>query len=187
MKNNLLFSIVLVGSIWSCNSTPGELDKNKETAYFPLKEFIEVQALKLDGHTIRKQVQINGQSEKIESRLTEDELIKELEFFIKADISSASLASSYETQRSEEFLIHQLKPGENGRIQKIVVKYQGDKVREISFHAKTENMIYASESRGVLSTHAETGLIDHYTIDNTQEVVFLKSNKLLIFGSVFPS
>ncbi len=129
-------------------------------------------------------VVINGEKETSEIIRNEDDWLQELDFFIGADINTNALSQSYITERSAEALIHTLKDGEIGRIKKIVVKYDGSRVKSVSFHAKTENLIYTSETRGVLFTQASTGNLDNYVIENTQEVVFLKPNRLVITASV---
>lgn len=183
MKKPILYISILV-ACWSCQTEDQGQKSKSEPAYFPLKEFVEVQAAKSSGKSIRKMVVINGEKETSEIVRNENDWLQELDFFIGADINTNALSQSYNTERSPEALIHTLKDGENGRIKKIVVKYEGGQVKSVSFHAKTENLIYTSETRGVLFTQAITGNLDNYVIENTQEVVFLKPNRLVVNASV---
>jgi hypothetical protein len=180
----LWIGLTLWISLWSCQPGNSNQPGNEGSAFFPLKEYVEVQAEKLNGKTIRKRLIINGEQEEVEVVRSEEDWIQELDFFLDADINTKALSQSYDSQRSQEYLIHTLKEGENGRIKKIVVQYNEDKVKAISFHALTDNLIYSSETRGVIYTHSETGLLDHYIVENTQEVILLKPNKLIIYGSV---
>jgi hypothetical protein len=184
VAKSLLYLTVLLLSLGSCQPEGQRGTANSESVYFPLREFVEVQAAKAKGKTIRKSVIINGEREVLEIVRNEEDWLQELDFFINADINTNALSQSYATERSEEALIHTLKEGENGRIKKIVVKYEGDRVKSISFHAKTENLIYTSETRGVLFTHAISGDLDNYNVENTQEVVFLKPNRLVVSASI---
>jgi hypothetical protein len=183
MKNTIL-KLSVIFSLFSCQT--GEISRIEDNgpAYFPIKEYVEVQATRLDGKTVRKRVVINGEHEDVEITRQKEDWLQELDFFLDADINTNALSQSYETQRSQEYLIHTLKDGENGRIKKIVVQYEGENVRSVSFHAKTENLIYTSETRGVIYTHAETGQLDHYVVENVQEVVFLKPNRLVVNAAV---
>jgi hypothetical protein len=65
-----------------------------------------------------------------------------------------------------------------------VFRYQGEKVKEISFQAETDNFFYNSKTRGVIYTHSETGLLEQINIEAIQTVVFLAPNKMVIKASV---
>ncbi len=176
------FSILILAN--SCAVDQNREPGNSEPAYFPLKEFIEVQAKRLDQKGISKLVEIKGTLQKVEEKLSEEEWLLELDLFLQADINKSALGQSYDIHRSEEYLIHELKPGENGKIKKLVFRYEGDQVKEISFQAETDNMFYNSKTRGVLYTHSKTGLLEQINIEAIQKVVFLTPNKMVIKGSV---
>ncbi|PSL00493.1 hypothetical protein CLV48_11545 [Cecembia rubra] len=175
---------ILLTLLWGCNigSESGKID---EPGFFPVKEYVEVHASKLEGKTLYKEVTINGETEKTEGPVTVDELMKELDFFIKADINSPALADSYETERSRRYLIHTLKEGAKGKVKKIVVQYYDEDVKEISFHMKTENPFYESETRGVLLWHASMWVIHQYNIEHYQKVIFMKPNRMFIKGDIW--
>ncbi|MDO9552740.1 hypothetical protein [Rhodonellum sp.] len=181
------FSLILVVFLLGCN---GGKDQAKvldtEPAYFPIKEFIEDQAKRLDKKGVRKRIEIKGKSQDVEKTLTTEDWLVELDFFVKADINRSSLANSYKTQRSEKFLIHELKPGEKGKVKKIVVGYEDKLIKQISFQMETDDTFYHSGTRGVLYTHSETGLLDQFSIEGTQKVIFFSPNKITVKASVNP-
>ena len=184
MKLKIYSSSMLILSIlWSCTNI-SDSNRAVETNYFPVKEFVEVQIPKLNGKSVIKEININGEKEKSKKTPTQEEWIKELDFFLQADINSPVLSDSYDTQRSEKYLIHELREGEKGKIKKIVVQYMDEQVKELSFVLKTENPFYSSQTRGVLMFHGLTGEIDQYVLESIQEVVFSKPNKMIVRASI---
>jgi hypothetical protein len=175
----VLISLTLLGCA-SDNKT-GNLS---ETVYFPMKDYIEVTALGLDGKGIIKELNVNGEKEIIKDTLTSNLWLEELDFFKKADISRPSLSGSYETQKSADYLIHKLKEGEKGEVQRIVIKYEDGVIKEVSFFIKNSNLFYNSETRGVIFNQSQTGKLDHFVVETIQKVIFLKPNKMMVSASV---
>jgi hypothetical protein len=169
-------------TIWSCGENTNLA--NEEAIYFPLKDYIEVKTQNLDSTYVVKEITINGEKERVEKIMGTEDWIRELELFTQADLNRPSLAKSYETKRSKEYLIHELKPGEKAKIQKVVVRYEDEIIKELSFHAKSENPFYQSETRGVLFNRSNTGDLDHYILDSYQKVVFMKPNRMVIRASI---
>lgn len=155
-----------------------------KAAYFPLADYIEVNAEDLVGKTLIKEVIVNGENEKLRTKPNAEVWLEELDFFLKADINTASLANSYETTKQGDNLTHELKPGERNKVKRISVKYYNENIREISFLMETKNPFYTSTTKGVLIHHGENGEIDQYSIENVQDVLFAKANKMIIFGSI---
>ena len=182
MKNSLIAVLVSI-TLFGCVAE-NKKGNDSETVYFPMKDYIEVTALSLEGEGIIKELNLNGEKETIRDTLTAEKWLEELDFFIKADISRPSLAGSYETQRSPEYLIHSLKEGEKGEVQKIVVKYEDEVIKEVSFSIKNSNLFYTSETRGVIFNQSLTGKLDHFVVETMQKVIFLKPNKMIINASV---
>lgn len=178
-----LSSLLVLSMCWSCSNI-SDSAKGVETSYFPIKEFVEAKIPVIEGKTLRKEININGKNETTTDIPNAEEWLKELDFFLQADINKAVLANAYETERSEKFLIHELKEGEKGKVKKLVIQYLNGEVKQISFNALTKNPFYSSKTRGVLVLHSETREIDQYTIENIQEVVFSKPNKLVISATV---
>ena len=121
-----------------------------EPIYFPLKDYFEVKAIELDGKSVLKEITVNGKKERTQNTLDSDGWLKEFEFFIQADINTPSLAAAYETRKSEKAIIHELKPGEKGKIQRIVVNFDGKEVKNISFVSRSSNLFYTTETKGIL-------------------------------------
>lgn len=182
MKYYLL--LISLGVLISGCSGGGTNSDESEPVYFPLKDYFEVQALKLDGKGIVKEITINGEKERIQEFLDSEGWLKEFEFFMRADINRPSLAGAYETKRSEKAIIHQLKPGEKGKTQRIVVNFDGKEVKDISFISRTSNLFYTTETKGILYNQSLTGKLDSYLVETMQKVVFLKPNKMLISVSI---
>lgn len=183
-KTFRLLPLLSLWLFWSC-SQPSENALENAPGYFPMKEYFEVEAGKIQGVKLAKEVAINGKKEYSEQELNGAEWVKEFEFFIQADINKPTLSSAYDTKRSAEYLIHELKEGEKGKVKKIVVRYQGDIIRSISFHTKTENIFYSSEIRGTVFNTVD-GIFDHYTIESFQEIPFMKPNKMIVHGALKP-
>jgi hypothetical protein len=176
-------SLLIMSVLWSCTNI-SDSTSTEDSAYFPVKEFIEVKIPKLEGKSVLKEININGEKERSETTPTMDEWMKEFDLFIQADINRPVLSGAYDTQRSEKYLIHSLKEGEKGKIKKIVVQYVGEHISQLSFISKTENPFYSSQVRGVLMFHGLTGEIDQYSLENIQEVVFSKPNKMIVSASI---
>lgn len=182
LKQNFI-AVLICLIAWGCSSE-NEAGKQSETVYFPLKDYIEVTALGLEGVGIIKELNVNGEKEIIRDTLMSENWLKELDFFIKADINRPSLSGSYETRRSPEYLTHKLKEGEKGEVQRIVVKYEDEVIKEVSFVIKNSNLFYNSETRGVIFNRSLTGKLDHFVVETVQNVIFLKPNKMIVNASV---
>jgi hypothetical protein len=155
-----------------------------QNIYFPLKDYIEELALNLHGNVLLKEVIVNGEKEEIIDTLTSENWLKELDFFLQADINRPSLAAAYETQKNDQEIIHQLKKGEKGRVQRIVVNYNADEVKDITFISKSSNLFYTTETKGIIYNRSQEGKIESYVVETTQKVVFLKPNKMSVTGYI---
>ncbi|UJP66524.1 hypothetical protein [Mongoliitalea daihaiensis] len=167
----------------SCNPESRERSE-VETAYFPIQEFVEVLANKLDGQTVSRQATVNGSQERSEDVFALEDWLNEFDFFIQNDINKPALAAAYENTRSLEYLIHELKEGEKNKTQKVVVRYEDGKVKELSFFEKKENFFYTSEIRGAMFFNSGTEQLSHYVIETAQDVIWSKPNRMVIQGYI---
>jgi hypothetical protein len=175
---SLLFLFIV-----SCTESNKSVQES-DVIYFPLKDYIEVLALKLDGSVLVKEVNFNGKKESFIDTLNTENWLKELDFFIQADINRPSLAAAYETQKNERAIIHELKEREKGRVKRIVVNYRGGEIKDITFISKSSNLFYTTETKGIIYNQSLNGKFDSYMVETSQKVVFFKPNKMIVIGSV---
>jgi hypothetical protein len=168
----------------ACGSSNVENSVKEDVVYFPLKDFIEVKAKFLDNQKLLKKSTINGKEQVVEKVLKEEDWLNELDIFIRSDIDNPSLRKSYETKRSEDFLVHQLKEGEKSKVKNISIKYSEGKIIAISVHLKEDNMFYSSDMRASIFMNAMDDSFFQFFIYGTQEVLFLSKNNLRIEGIV---
>jgi hypothetical protein len=119
-----------------------------------------------------------------EKVLTEEEWLNELDIFIRSDIDNPSLRQSYDTKRSEDFIIHELKKGEKSKVKNISVKYSEGKIVALSVYVKEDNFFYCSDMRAAIFLNANDDSFFQYIIYGTQEVPFLSRNKMYLEGTV---
>ncbi|MGY6522035.1 MAG: hypothetical protein ACXIUD_09920 [Mongoliitalea sp.] len=180
---NLFLLLTLSCFILSCDPSTRERS-GEEPAYFPVKEFVEVLAEKLDSKTVSRQVTVNGERERSEELFLVEDWLNEFDFFLQNDINRPALAAAYESARSPEYLIHELKEGEKNKTQKVVVRYEEGKVKELSFFEKKENFFYTSEIRGAMFFNSGSEELSHYVIETAQDVIWSKPNRMVVQGYV---
>lgn len=178
--NYIAVLILLIVGCTESNKTVQE----SEVLYFPLKDYVDVLALKLDGRVLNKEVTFNGEKETFIDTLNSENWLQELDFFIQADINKPSLKSAYDTQKTDRAITHQLKKGEKGKTKKIVVNYRGGEVKDITFISSSSNLFYTTETKGIIYNQSLNGEFDSYMVETTQKVIFFKPNKMIVIGSV---
>ncbi|GGF34738.1 hypothetical protein [Echinicola rosea] len=181
--------MLLLGLLFSCDNgekqplaNPTQIDK-----YFPLKSFVVNQLDELKDHKVRKTTMINGTEEAMEVTLSKEQWRKELDAFIQADINKAANSTAYEEQKNGKENIYRLKPEAKGNIKEIKVTYLSantDKVKQVTFLAKSKNLFYESSTKGTLTIDESTGVISTYSVAGTQKVWFLSPNEILVKGNV---
>lgn len=160
---------------------PTQIDK-----YFPLKDFVENQILLLDGSKVKKSISIKGQVENTTLEMDAEAWRRELDIFIQSDINKASLATAYETEKTESLIIHMLKPGEESHLQEIRVAYEDGQVRQVNFHSSRDDFFYSTGSEGELVIDSSSGKIQAYRVIGTQNTWFISPNEMIIEGEVLP-
>ena len=167
----------------ACDSARKEV-KMEKLPYFDLKGFMDLEIAKLEGVTVTKISRINGQEKTSELVLSTQEWKEELQAFYEADINKPSLALSYSTDAHYEYLIHELLPNEKGKVKEIKIKYNNNYPSSITFRIKDENLFFSTATLGEFYLNQLTQKLDHYSIETTQKVVFLKPTNIKISGVV---
>lgn len=187
MKIHLkLIAGLLFWAAFACTPKPEASPQAKmETLpYFDLAGYIEQQIPKVEGAKVSKISRVQNQEEKIEVVYSVQDWREELDIFFQADINRPSLAQSYDTQTKNSYLIHTLLPGEKGKVKEITVRYEKDKPTAITVKLVEENMYYTSTTIGQVYFNIETMTLDHYSVESTQKIWFLKPNNMKIMGVV---
>lgn len=176
-----------MSAFFSCGTEEEALIKNPTQIdqYFPISDFINQQISRLDGYAVKKTVVMNGEGHEVDQVLFERDWREEFDWFIQSDINKASLAQSYETEKTEHVTRHILKPGEIGVLKQMEVLYENGEVKEINFTTSKENTFYCSNSYSRITT-GNDGLIDSYSLESNQKVWFLSPNEMKVNSQVIP-
>lgn len=183
-------SIVCIGLFswiaFSCGVSEQKLSPDK-LPYFDVKSFLQLQIDNLgDSAKVVKTSRINGKEEFIELNYSTQDWREEFDAFFKADINIPALAYSYSTETKMDYLIHELLPGARGKVKELKIKYVKELPAELSFKMEEKNLFFSSVTLGALYFNQLTQRIDHYSIETTQKVVFLKPSNIKIQGVVQP-
>lgn len=187
MKYRLVAALILfVGSLTSCENTPGIASPEKMDVlpYYDLKGFIENELPKLDGMTVSKISRVNGVQERSEGIYSLDEWKEELDAFLEADINKPSMIDAYTTEVEKDILIHRAKPGTQTQIKEIKVRIVDDKPIWVTFKGSSESMFYTSFINGGIYMNNRENRIDHYELESTQKIWFLKPNNMKVQAAV---
>lgn len=182
-KIRLVIGIFLIG-IFSCTGGKNDSGQLEKLPYFDLKGYMEQAIVGLDSANVSKISRINGEETKVDTVLTQEQWKDELNVFFEADINKASLVSSYDTQVKNEYLIHELFPDAKAYVKNITVSIIDDKVHLITIKMAKENTFYTSYTNAELYISNVTQKIDHYAIETTQKIWFLKPNNIKIMGAL---
>jgi len=161
-----------------------EKAKMEKLPYFDLKGFLDLELGKLDSTTVIKTSQINGVERTEEVTYSAQDWKEELDYFYRSDINIPSLALSYSTETKSDYLIHNLLPEAKGKVKQVKIQYFQNYPASISFKMKEENMFFFYSTSGALYINQSTGKLDHYFIETTQKVLFLKPKNIKISGLV---
>lgn len=173
--------ILFVFTTFSC-VTGEEGKKLEELPYFNLSGFFDVEIAKIDSAKVIKTSRVNGEEKTVEVIYSSEDWKEEFLAFYRADINTPSLARAYSTDTKFEYLIHELLPGEKGKVKDIKIKYSKDYPASITFHSQEENLFYSTSTHGEFHLNLATNRLDHYSIETTQKVWFLKPTNIKVSG-----
>ena len=183
MKIKLYISFLLLGAVLACAPTKEEPALEK-LPYFDLKEFINLEISKLEGDSVLKTSEINGEEQIVDLKYASAQWKEEFTAFYEADINVPSLAIAYGTRTTPDQLIHELLPEAKGKVKEISIRYVQNYPAWVTFRLKDENMFYQSTTLGEIFMNQATGKIDHYEIETTQKVLFLSPTHIKIAGII---
>ena len=172
---------LFIWAAFSCTPTSQE-PKLEKLPYFDVKSFLNLEIGKLDSMTVIKNSIINGEEHTAEVVYSIQDWKEEFDYFYQSDINIPSLASSYSTETKSDYLIHRLLPDTKGKVKEITIRYFQNYPASISFKMKEENLFFSSSTLGELYLNQYTGKLDHYQIETTQKVMFLKPTQIKISG-----
>lgn len=169
----------------ACNSPSGKPDgKMKVLPYYDLKGFLEQEIEKLDSVTVTKVSRINNEENQNTLKFSKQDWLEELDVFFRADINKPSLLNSFTTEVIQDYLIHRAKPEVKTPVKEIKVRIVNDMPVWITFKIAEENIFYTSYTLGELYMNNADNRIDHYSIETTQKIWFLKANNMKISGVI---
>jgi hypothetical protein len=172
---------LFIWTAFSCapSAKEGKLEK---LPYFDVKSFLDLEVSKLDSMTVIKTSMINGEEQTEEVVYSIQDWKEEFDYFYQADINIPSLASSYSTETISDYLLHRLLPDSKGKVKEIKIRYFQNYPASITFKMREENLFFFSATSGELYLNQSTGKLDHYLIETTQKVMFLKPTYIKISG-----
>jgi len=106
MKLKNIFAVLLLGITLACSPNQQEPALEK-LPYFDLKSFIKLELSKIEGDSVLKTSEINGEEQVVDLRYTSKEWQEEFSAFYEADSNVPALASSYPTRTTPDQLIHE--------------------------------------------------------------------------------
>ena len=181
LKNH--FAVLLFWMILGCAPDPKSPALEK-LPYFDLKSFINLELSKIEGDSVFKTSEINGEEQVVDLVYTSEDWKKEFAAFYEADINVPSLATAYSTRTTPDQLIHELLPGAKGKVKELSIRYVQNYPVWITFKMKDENIFYTSTTLGELYMNQATGKIDQYKLETTQKVLFLSPTHVKISGVI---
>jgi hypothetical protein len=183
---NKLFLGLLIWVAFACTPEPqaGRSPKMDKLPYFDLAGYIDLEIEKLDGVELTKISKINGQEKKLDVAFNKTDWQEELKAFYLADINKPSLVSSYSTETQLNYLIHKLLPEGNGKVKELIIRYDNDYPSMVKFRMREENLFFYSATNGEFHINMNTNRLDHYSLETTQKVWFLKPTNVKVYGVV---
>jgi hypothetical protein len=162
----------------------GELTKTEQEKmpYFDLKGFVIKEAEKLEGSEVISRVQgVENREDKI---LTQSQWLEQFDTFIQSDINKPSFYLSYDTKVKTNVLTHSLFEDEDEKVKEIKITYIDDKVISATLKSSKDNLFYSTTTFAELYMNNVTQKVDHYSIETTQKIWFLKPSNIKIMGAI---
>jgi hypothetical protein len=184
MNLKLYFTLALIVLVSFSCANREEGKKMEALPYFNLSGFIDVEIAKIDGATVTKTSRINGQEKIVDVVLSLEDWKEEFLAFYRADINSPSLARAYSTDTKFEYLIHALLPDAKGKVKELKIKYARDYPASVTFRMSDENLFFSTSTIGEFHLNLATNKLDHYSIETTQKVWFLKPTNIKVSGII---
>ncbi len=176
------FLVLCLLMFGSCVEKP--TTEPEKLPYFDLKGFVKNEVEKLDSSSVTLISRIQGKEIRKVAQLNKEEWLEEFDTFIRADINQPALYQSYDTQVKSNVLIHSLYPDANEKLKEMKVTYVDDQVTSITLKMSEENLFYSSVTFANLYMNNLTQTIDHYSIETTQKIWFLKASNIKIMGAI---
>ena len=175
----LVYVLLIMLTISACQSESGEMKVKK---YYDLKGLVERQiiALKLEKPKVKKDISVNEVAE----NQTVDSLdwVKELEFFMQADLNKPAFVSSYRVDSSLRGVQYFLKETEKSPVKFLEINRMSEDGIEIRALLTNNNYLYDTERHLRLSL--KQGQLIDYQIDGFQKIVFGKKKMFKVRGTV---
>jgi hypothetical protein len=164
----------------------GELTKTEQEKmpYFDLKGFVIMEAEKLEGSEVILISRVQGAENREDKILTQSQWLEQFDTFIQSDINKPSYYLSYDTKVKNNVLTHSLFEDENEKVKEIKITYIDDKVVSATLKSSEENLFYSTTTFAELYMNNLTQKVDHYSIETTQKIWFLKASNLKIMGAI---
>ncbi len=156
----------------------------EELPYFNLSGFVDLELAKLDGSTVTKISEVNGEENMVDKIYSLKDWKEEFEAFYSADINTPALALSYSTETEGEYLIHRLLPDSKGKVKEIKIKYIKEYPVSVSVKSTEKNLFFTSTTVGEFYMNLATEKIDHYSVETSQKVWFLDPTHIKISGAI---
>ncbi|MEN2280644.1 hypothetical protein AAGF08_00800 [Algoriphagus sp. SE2] len=185
MKINyrLILFFLLIG-ISACSVGEKNGEKLDVLPYFDLKGFMTESIKGLKEAKVTKISRVDGIDTTLVVSMNEEQWRDELDVFFEADINKTSLLTSYDTKVNNQFLSHDLLPNAKADVKNITVSIINDDVQMIKVKIEKENIFYSSVTNAELYISNASKKLDHYTIETTQKIWFLKPNNIKIMGAL---
>ncbi|MEQ9426817.1 MAG: hypothetical protein RJQ09_20510 [Cyclobacteriaceae bacterium] len=153
--------------------------------YFDLDTILQNQIshLKATNPTVTKKVELNGETEKTETKIDTGYWATELNLFIEADINKPSFVGAFTEERNGNLVTYSRKDSNADGVQKFIVELfpASEQPKEINISTKNINSLY--ESSRTLSLKfklADILQLTGYQVAGKQKILSQEPTKYLV-------